>query len=183
MKARSIKSKIGILTVLFTIVISSSIANAYVYAGYKWPGSNTLYKYRNTVPASWQNAIYSAAGTWNGNSKFSLYESSSASNVWGATSYGSTGPVGVTAISYSGSTIVGCNADFNTYFSFSTSPSSSQYDVQSVALHEFGHWLTLNDLYSSSDSAKTMYGYASEGQTKRSLSKDDIDGIVYIYGK
>jgi hypothetical protein len=40
----------------------------------------------------------------------------------------------------------------------------------------------LLDLYGTSDSAKMMYGYGSNGILKRSLHKDDIDGIREIYG-
>lgn len=42
--------------------------------------------------------------------------------------------------------------------------------------------MSLGDLYGSGDTEKTMYGYASLGETKkRTLHQDDIDGISYIY--
>jgi hypothetical protein len=55
-------------------------------------------------------------------------------------------------------------------------------DVQTVALHELGHWVGLADLYSAGDAAKVMYGYVSTGFTKRALTADDIAGIQSIYG-
>ncbi|MEN6383722.1 MAG: chitobiase/beta-hexosaminidase C-terminal domain-containing protein [Phycisphaerales bacterium] len=78
--------------------------------------------------------------------------------------------------------IVECDIVFNDAYNWSTSPSSSQMDVQTVALHELGHWLRLLDLYDDGDSANVMYGYGSKGQTKRELQPCDISGICYIYG-
>ncbi len=36
-------------------------------------------------------------------------------------------------------------------------------DVQSIALHEMGHWLKLRDLYGTGDANKAMYGLRSYG--------------------
>ncbi len=59
---------------------------------------------------------------------------------------------------------------------------ASGFDVESVILHELGHALCLEDLYSTSDSDKVMYGYTDRGEVKRNLHYDDINGIVAIYG-
>jgi len=62
-------------------------------------------------------------------------------------------------------------------------PTGSQYDIWNIATHELGHYLCLADLYGGGDSAKTMYGYGSPGQTyARTLHSDDIAGIQAIYG-
>ena len=56
-------------------------------------------------------------------------------------------------------------------------------DVQTIALHELGHWLFLRDLYGPQDnSGKVMYGYANNGLIRHSLSADDAAGIIWIYG-
>jgi hypothetical protein len=70
-------------------------------------------------------------------------------------------------------------------WSFGT-PTSNQYDFQTTILHEFGHWLKLNDLYGNepgfaSDTEKVMYGLLSPGEVKRMLSEYDKSGIRYIY--
>jgi len=71
---------------------------------------------------------------------------------------------------------------FNTYYSWSVSGEAGKFDVQNIATHELGHSLSLADLYGGGDAEKTMYGYASLGETKkRSLDADDIAGIVYLY--
>lgn len=73
---------------------------------------------------------------------------------------------------------------FNTYYTWSITSGgeTGKFDVQSVATHEFGHWLTLYDLYESTDSEKTMYQWTASNEIKkRSLHSDDIAGIKYIY--
>lgn len=71
---------------------------------------------------------------------------------------------------------------FNTYYSWSTTGTPGTYDLQNVGTHEHGHSLCLKDLYSGSDSDKTMYGYVSKNETKkRTLQQDDIDGISFLY--
>lgn len=55
-------------------------------------------------------------------------------------------------------------------------------DVQAIMTHEAGHWLVLNDLYTSSAGDQTMYGYASDRELKkRSLESGDIAGVIKIY--
>jgi len=77
-----------------------------------------------------------------------------------------------------------CRIIFNSEKSWSTSSSgtSGSYDVQSVATHEFGHWLRLLDLYDSGDTEKTMYGRTSTNSIKqRDLDPNDVAGIQSIY--
>ena len=71
---------------------------------------------------------------------------------------------------------------FEDDYTRSATGEAGKYDVQNIATHEFGHTLSLGDLYGSGDTEKTMYGYSSPGETKkRTLHQDDIDGICYIY--
>jgi len=56
-------------------------------------------------------------------------------------------------------------------------------DLQNIAVHEIGHGLGLDDLYENSCAEETMYGYSTEGETKkRSLEAGDITGIQKLYG-
>ncbi len=65
---------------------------------------------------------------------------------------------------------------------WSTTGKSNSFDVQNIGTHEVGHTLLLEDLYDSSDSEETMYGYGSIGETKkRTLNAGDIAGIRHIY--
>ncbi len=59
----------------------------------------------------------------------------------------------------------------------------SVMDVQNIATHELGHAFGMNDLYMTSCSTQTMYGYSSEGEvSKRTLESGDITGIKKLYG-
>ncbi|TKJ48032.1 hypothetical protein CEE34_00965 [Candidatus Aerophobetes bacterium Ae_b3a] len=80
--------------------------------------------------------------------------------------------------------IVECDIEFQNDIVWSSTGEAGKFDVQNIATHEFGHTLLLGDLYypTSEHSEKTMYGWSSEGETKkRTLHQDDIDGIRYIY--
>jgi len=72
---------------------------------------------------------------------------------------------------------------FNGYdYTWSDSGQAGKFDVANIATHELGHTLMLLDLYGGADAQKTMYGYASPGETKkRSLHSDDIAGIRYLF--
>lgn len=63
-------------------------------------------------------------------------------------------------------------------------PDTAGYDtdVQNIMTHEAGHWLMLNDLYSTAASQQTMYGYALDRELKkRSLESGDLAGVKKIY--
>ena len=79
--------------------------------------------------------------------------------------------------------IVEVDTLFDTDFAWSISGESDKMDLQNIATHEFGHWLTLDDLYMKPAKRQTMYGYGSYGETiKRTLESGDIAGIEAIYG-
>jgi hypothetical protein len=51
------------------------------------------------------------------------------------------------------------------------------YDLQSIATHEFGHWVGLDDLFDDADKDLTMYGFSAGGEIKkRTLGTGDISG-------
>jgi len=57
-------------------------------------------------------------------------------------------------------------------------------DLLNIATHELGHGLGLGDLYDSSATEETMYGYSGYGETKkRTLYFGDIAGIQELYGE
>jgi hypothetical protein len=56
-------------------------------------------------------------------------------------------------------------------------------DLQNIATHELGHGAGLDDLYDTTCSEETMYGYSDYGETKkRDLNTGDIAGIQELYG-
>ncbi|MCX7957946.1 MAG: matrixin family metalloprotease, partial [Deltaproteobacteria bacterium] len=68
-------------------------------------------------------------------------------------------------------------------YTWSTSGSYNRMDVETIALHELGHFFGLADLYDNYSCytiGAVMCGYGGGG-TKRSLKQDDKDGICYLY--
>lgn len=58
----------------------------------------------------------------------------------------------------------------------------NSYDAQDILTHELGHWVGLNDEYTTDYVNNTMYGYGSKGEVKKdTLTDGDILGINKIY--
>ena len=179
-------------------VPSSTATFPYSYAGFCWPHPpNPVVGYRinqNTTDCTGEGAaVQTAAATWSVPANFSFsYAGTSTATTYSYNginevlwrNFGSGGTIAHALIWYSGSTILENDIEFNDYYAWSTSTScpSGYYDVESIGLHELGHWLCLDDLYNPPDAAKVMYGYGSTGTTKRALHADDITGIQFIYG-
>ncbi|MHC4641872.1 MAG: Ser-Thr-rich GPI-anchored membrane family protein [Planctomycetota bacterium] len=173
-------------------------AQCYIYEGYKWFGTSPTVCYyinENTFDCSEEGAaVQRGANTWNDvGADFTFQYCGSCSStskgmngtnciMWGTTS-------GSLATSwrwyYVGTNeIFECDIVFHDGHTWSTDADTppGEYDVESVAVHELGHWLHLADLYDLEDRDKVMYGSLSSGDEVRTLHSCDIDGICYIYG-
>lgn len=173
----------------------------YSYSQVKWAGDNPTISYKineNTSDCTGEGAaVQAATKSWNnagGNFHFKYTGAhkqtvSSRNNVneilWGATG-GSGSTLAETSIWYNTQTmrIVECDTVFADRWNWHTNKTTS-YDVETIALHELGHWMTLADQYGTVDAeydpGKVMYGY-NAGQLKRALQCDDISGVTWIYG-
>ena len=172
-------------------------ADCYIYSGIKWPGASPTVYYKineNTSDCTGEGAaVQSAASTWNNvgaNFTFQYGGShtrtvSSGNNI-NEILWGTSLPNGILARTYYWyypGEMDECDIVFNDlYYNWDTTPSSSEIDVESVALHEFGHWLQLDDLYDYADRYEVMYYELAAGEVKRILRECDCDGICYIYG-
>ena len=59
---------------------------------------------------------------------------------------------------------------------------SNTYDAQDILTHELGHWMGLNDHYTSAYVDNTMFGYGSAGEIKKdTLTTGDTNGVKAIY--
>lgn len=186
-----VPSLIAILCVAFL----TNPSFAYEYSGVKWSDTDVPMGYyinENTNDtADEAPACQAAAQTWNdvAESYFEFQYLGSSSRMapnldgYNVLSWGSTGgSIATTYIWYIGGTIIECDMEFEDGYNWGTNGALNLMDVQNIATHEFGHFLLLLDLYDSADREKTMYGYASYGETKkRTLDPDDIAGISYIY--
>ncbi|MDZ7347021.1 MAG: IPT/TIG domain-containing protein, partial [candidate division KSB1 bacterium] len=105
---------------------------------------------------------------------------------WGALGSGSVIGEATTWYNPSTNTILECDITFNYDLNWGYGIGNF-FDVQTITLHELGHWLSLRDLYGDlgdgvNDISKAMYGYGSTYNAKQKLHEDDRSGIIWIYG-
>ena len=100
--------------------------------------------------------------------------------------YPTAGVIAVTSIWYTrvGKQIVEFDIMFDTDFTWGDAMlNPAVMDLQNIATHEFGHGVGLADIYSTTCSTVTMYGYSSNGDVeKRTLEQPDITGLQKMYG-
>jgi hypothetical protein len=171
----------------------------YLPTGQSWPHPPApVVSYRinnNTSDCTGEGAaVQNAAATWSAaGANFSLIYSGTTTAtsagydgvneiMW--KNFSSTGIIAQAIYWYQGSNILEADIEFNDLYNWSSSTTcpAGYYDVETIGLHELGHWVGLDDLYGAGDVDKVMYGYGSPGQLKRVLTTDDIAGIQAIYG-
>jgi len=193
-----------LVIVLMIFALSISPVSAYVLCGIDWNwlgGSPVTVNYKvngNCLDASAGNAenqvnvIQLASTTWNNaGADFNFHFNGTHSNtnashnnvnevLWRNVSGG--GALATTTIWYAGNNLQECDMVFwdlgITWHGGSGAPPSNMFDIQSVGTHEFGHFLCLDH---SPYAAAVMYYAIANGQMKRELHSDDIDGIFAIY--
>jgi hypothetical protein len=109
-------------------------------------------------------------------------------NEYSFGAYPDSNVIAVTNVWYTrlGRQIVDYDVLFNTYYTWADCTQtncSDKMDLQNIAIHETGHGIGLADIYSSTCSDQTMYGYSWYGDiTKRDLAYGDITGLQKMYG-
>ena len=172
---------------------SYSLSVPFGYGQAKWSSPSVPY-YINTTgaPSGSEVALRAAANTWNGaGANFSFDYGGSTSrgrgqdgqNVLSFTDLGSDTIIAQTTTYSNRGIITESDIQFNTGFVWSTDTPTpnDKMDLQSIAVHELGHWLRLLDLYGANDAARVMYGFSSNGKMKRNLTSGDQAGIQWIY--
>ncbi len=174
--------------------------NDYGLAGWRLPDAGVTWRLNlSTVPSSVgataAAAINSAFATWtaaDGKEKFFQGLNTSVTRsrldyvnavLWGRISAGA---IAITYVRYYTATGIVADVDtvFNSRYPWAVFPNNGEcqanpdaYDVQNIAVHEFGHWVGLDDLYDVLDKDLTMYGYGAGGELKkRTLGTGDITG-------
>ena len=96
------------------------------------------------------------------------------------------GVIAMNIIWTDGSNLVEWDQIYSNRFDWSLEGEEGKMDFQNIATHELGHAVGLADLYPDSHplcSEQTMWGYSTEGETKkRTLESGDIAGIQALYG-
>lgn len=171
---------------MFVLFMASQSVFAYIYSGYKWASPSTTWSFDSSFPTAYYNAVKNADNTWDkAGSKFRFNYGSSLNKVyWGALSDPLTRAQATMYLS--GSNIVSAKVVFNNgvLTGWTTDCNYAllgMSDVESIGLHEFGHWLWLKDEYDPAHLLHVMYFDALVG-CRRGLDTDDKNGIKYIYG-
>jgi hypothetical protein len=103
--------------------------------------------------------------------------------LFGSLPWSGTIAVTITWIDWSTGTIVEFDQIYNEVDYRFCDGGSNCMHFPSINTHELGHALGLGDEYDPDCSDVTMYGYASNGETKKStLATQDIEGEHYVYG-
>ncbi len=185
------------------VPVPEGMEAAYLTSGFKWMSGSTTWRYDSagaapSVAAGALSALSQAANTWGSQgANFHFVNGGTSSNGtaacggsggldgsntvgWGAQS-GSVLAVTCTWFSNSGSpykAAVEFDMEFDPDWAWTTG-NPIGVDLQSVALHEFGHALGLDH---SGQGAAVMYASYTSGTNKRTPAQDDRDGEIAIYG-
>ncbi|MDP8254906.1 MAG: hypothetical protein P9M14_04085 [Candidatus Alcyoniella australis] len=174
----------------------------YEYEGYHWSLSNPTrqdYRYNENNPniSGEGGQINSASPTWslfhsgaaweisdNGTTTVNDYTSNNTNEVFFGYLDLKSGTLAMVMAWYNPQTgiIAECDMGINLQYSWSTGCAAGKYDVRTIALHEFGHFLLLGDIYDDSYDDHVMYGYGWPGECDHDLACGDRDGVQQIYG-
>lgn len=179
--------KFWLLTAAIIFLVAGSLA--YILTGQQWPVGTVLQYYINPNTdqvANEATAVRNAADSWS--QIFPAGLRFSYSGTTSATTYGynnnntvcwsDDGNNDTLATAYwwyypSTDTTFEADLVFNDWYNWFTS--GSQYDIETVALHEFGHWIGLS--HSSTGIMRDSYS-----GLRRAIDNDARSGFQFIYG-
>ncbi len=154
----------------------------------RWSGDSATFDVdHGGFPSWWKTEIINANGIWDHSSvgaDFDFVEDDESGNDWYKKTNRRTTRIAEAEVYWGND----CHLDdvdtwFNTRYSFAICDdcNSDTYDVRTVAMHEFGHWLVLDDIptWKVWDRSCAMYGWHG---TDHTLCSHDIAGIKEIYG-
>ena len=173
------------------------------WAGWKLPSTFTYSLNPNSAPSSispseFVSLTQNSFATWNqASSAYNMVRGADTSTTRYAldgkniVTFGraSASALGVTYIWYNPSTGVVTELDtiLNSRFKWEWSNSNNcayqgVYDAQDILTHEIGHWVGLDDHYTSDYRYNTMYGYGYTGSVyANTLTNGDKAGVTAIY--
>lgn len=143
------------------------------------------------TPEDFRNAIVNSAAKWNDvdgvNFKF-VDEGDTTSNVAAYNGVNEiifqhrpdTDRAGITVAYFKDGHVIEVDTVINNKFDFdmTDSPTSTEIDLETVMLHEFGHWLILSH---SENPDAVMYSKLKPGTVKRELHREDKSRMQQLY--
>ena len=186
---------IGAIAIVGTLATATPVAQAYnsMDCGeddfVHWSGNSTTFdSAHGGFPGWWEAEIIYANGGWDADSvgaDFTFVYDGSSSHDWTKRTNRRNPRIAETILVYSGSTCHLSDVDtwFNTRFSFDicTDCPDDTFDVRTVAIHEFGHWLVLEHISSWRPWDWDCVMWKAHG-TDHTLCGHDEAGIIQIYG-
>lgn len=176
----------------------------YKFTGLKWSTRRVEYAIETSVPPEWVDSIRSAASKWTmaSNGGFEFVEVSNSVNRISYENLAETGETvyaGLTEFSGRNGFLESVHTRLNSALPGGWSWADEQEsepdeqeserdeqepvtgDVETWMLHEFGHWLQLDNVHDSNCSRAVMFESKPLGDIQRELTEDDIEGIRSIY--
>ena len=186
------------------VVANAKAPSCYKLLGVKWKSLPVSYVVNPEVETIVSGAVFSGNETWDTATSKELFNDSysldsaanwdgdypDGRNEYSMGNYPQSGVIAVTVIwsgvpiGGKGRQIIEFDVLFDTDFTWGNADlNPAVMDLQNIAAHESGHGVGLDDIYSSSCSEITMYGYSNYGETKkRTLEQPDITGLQKMYG-
>lgn len=182
-------------------VTHGGTSKCYKLMGVKWGVTGVPYTINPTVSGVGadvvESAIRASAQTWDAGTSIQVFGMATVDNSAGFGYDGrntmffgsslSSGTIAQTTIWYYtiSRRIVEFDIEYNTYFLWGDAVADpTKMDIAGIATHEIGHGIGLSDLYTTTCKEVTMYGYSTQGETKkRTLETGDLNGLWKIYGR
>jgi hypothetical protein len=175
---------------LVVALFTWTAATAYVPCCH-WPSHKETYTFDLSMPSSFYPAINAGALTWTTSpaSTWAWINSSTPGRVLKYMSIdGPNGTLADTTKSWNPSTLVMVAMSMRydsgeNWYTGTGTPGSGQYDLQSVATHEFGHGLSLEHTNAAcpNDSTNPTMCASYNGTAMRTLEADDTAGLQFLY--
>lgn len=190
MKISKLMWFIALMLCVYTSLLTWQVTEAYITFS-SWGTRGVNYRYSYYLPTSFQSPTTLGASRWNNVSVSSWIftrVASSSNYVEYAGVDGAFGAAAVTTVYMSGNRITRFTMRYDSSESWYTgmnTPGSNQLDAWSVAAHEFGHALGLDDTqatYCSGSYNNATMCSIGQGETwLRSLETDDINAVSFLY--
>ncbi len=173
-----------------TVLTTLNAEEQFALLGVQWPGDFPEIEFKINAPSDVSAEIRDAAETWNSaGANFSFVYAGTHSREGSAEYNGineiiwtelDASSLAIARIWSAGSQIRETDMVFNTNYNWSTSNQaiSDHYDVQTITLHELGHWLGL----AHPEVTESVMYYRYQG-IQRQLYAVDVAGIKYLYGE